>query len=227
MTIAQSVSLKINAMNTIKQLRKYLKITQTELAEKIGVTMHSVQNWENGRAVPSIATYEVIAEIFGANKNWLLTGEGEMISDAQTTNAQCAQTEEYRFFPDVYASAGNGYINTIEEYETVVVDNRIAKLIGLPCAVEIIRVYGDSMEPKYRSGDWIFIDRHVTGFKMEGIYAIMLEGVLMVKYLQKIPGGVRIHSLNGEYKDIDYIFAEQPEDCLSVVGLVKGAITFN
>ena len=37
----------------IKALRKRLGLTQTQMADKIGVTKTSVLNWENGIAKPS------------------------------------------------------------------------------------------------------------------------------------------------------------------------------
>ncbi len=67
-------------MNNIKELRLKLGLTQIEFAKKINVTSKTVQNWEHGKAVPSIPTLTSIAEIFGANRNWLLTGEGDMFA---------------------------------------------------------------------------------------------------------------------------------------------------
>lgn len=39
--------------NLIKQIRAYLNISQTELAEQLNVTFTTVNRWENGRAVPN------------------------------------------------------------------------------------------------------------------------------------------------------------------------------
>ena len=39
--------------NLIKQIRTYLNISQTELAEQLNVTFTTVNRWENGRAVPN------------------------------------------------------------------------------------------------------------------------------------------------------------------------------
>ena len=38
----------------IKKLRKRLKLNQTQLAEKLGVTKTTVLNWENKHARPSM-----------------------------------------------------------------------------------------------------------------------------------------------------------------------------
>ena len=39
--------------NLIKQIRTYLNISQTELAEQLNVTFTTVNRWENGRALPN------------------------------------------------------------------------------------------------------------------------------------------------------------------------------
>ena len=37
----------------IKSIREYLWLSQTEFADKIGVTFATVNRWENGRAIPT------------------------------------------------------------------------------------------------------------------------------------------------------------------------------
>ena len=37
----------------IKSIREYLGLSQTEFADKIGVTFATVNRWENGRAIPT------------------------------------------------------------------------------------------------------------------------------------------------------------------------------
>jgi phage repressor protein C with HTH and peptisase S24 domain len=84
------------------------------------------------------------------------------------------------------------------------------------------------MQPKYGDHDLIFVDRSDNMFTSEGIYAILYEGTLMVKYLMRIKNGVRIRSLNRElYDDIDFELNEFNSDTVVIVGRVRGAITFN
>lgn len=47
----------------IKQIRSHLALSQTELAEKLGVTFATVNRWENGRAVPNKLAQTRIFEI--------------------------------------------------------------------------------------------------------------------------------------------------------------------
>ena len=51
----------------IRQLRFKAKLTQEQLAEKLGVGAQSVSKWENAVAMPDITTLPLLAEIFGVS----------------------------------------------------------------------------------------------------------------------------------------------------------------
>ncbi len=55
--------------------RKDAKMTQQELAEKLGVTDKSVGNWENGRNMPDLSLFKPLCDILGITINELLSGE--------------------------------------------------------------------------------------------------------------------------------------------------------
>lgn len=59
----------------IAKLRKEKKITQSELAEKLGVTDRSVSNWENGKNMPDLSLFKPLCEILGISINELMSGE--------------------------------------------------------------------------------------------------------------------------------------------------------
>ena len=65
--------------NRIKQLREKLGLSQIEFAKRIGVTNQTVSLWENGK-VPLLenSRYRIERE-FNVNRQWLETGEGEMM----------------------------------------------------------------------------------------------------------------------------------------------------
>lgn len=58
----------------ILECRKERKITQSELAEKLGVTDKSVSNWENGRNLPDASLYEPLCDVLGISINELISG---------------------------------------------------------------------------------------------------------------------------------------------------------
>lgn len=59
----------------ILECRKEKKLTQTELAEKLGVTDKSVSNWENGRNMPDLSLFKPLCEILDIFINDLISGE--------------------------------------------------------------------------------------------------------------------------------------------------------
>ena len=59
----------------IAKCRKDKKMTQSELAEKLGVTDKSIGNWENGRNMPDLSLFKPLCDELGITINDLLSGE--------------------------------------------------------------------------------------------------------------------------------------------------------
>lgn len=59
----------------ITECRKRKKLTQRELAEKLGVTDRSVSNWENGVCLPDAGLYRPLCDILEISINELFAGE--------------------------------------------------------------------------------------------------------------------------------------------------------
>lgn len=59
----------------IAENRKLKKMTQVELAEKLGVSDRSVSKWENGRCMPDLSLFEPLCEELGITINEFLSGE--------------------------------------------------------------------------------------------------------------------------------------------------------
>ena len=59
----------------ILECRKEKNLTQTELAEKLGVTDKSISNWENGRNMPDLSLFRPLCEILDISINDLISGE--------------------------------------------------------------------------------------------------------------------------------------------------------
>lgn len=59
----------------ICNLRKQKKLTQYELALKLGVTEKSVSNWENGRNMPDLSLFKPLCDELDISMNELMSGE--------------------------------------------------------------------------------------------------------------------------------------------------------
>lgn len=71
----------------IRESRSKATLTQTALADRLGVTQSTVNRWESGRHDPSRETALHIAEALGVNAIWLETGE-ERIADPADSLAE-------------------------------------------------------------------------------------------------------------------------------------------
>lgn len=59
----------------IAECRKNKKMTQQELAEKLGVSDRTVGNWENGRNMPDLSLFKPLCYELGISMNDLMSGE--------------------------------------------------------------------------------------------------------------------------------------------------------
>ncbi len=59
---------------SIKELREKNKMTQLQLAEKLGVSDKTISKWETGKGYPDITLLEPIAKVFGISLTELISG---------------------------------------------------------------------------------------------------------------------------------------------------------
>ena len=61
--------------NTIKQLRENRNLTQSALADRIGVSSKTVSKWETARGLPDITLLQPLAQALGISVMELMNGE--------------------------------------------------------------------------------------------------------------------------------------------------------
>jgi phage repressor protein C with HTH and peptisase S24 domain len=102
------------------------------------------------------------------------------------------------------ASAGRGAFLEAEEVEGVLALNRglvRSELHAQPDQLSALYIRGDSMEPMLRSGDVAVIDHSQVQERTDGVYVLRINGSLLVKSLQWLPGGrLRVKSENPAYE---------------------------
>lgn len=123
-----------------------------------------------------------------ADKPATTKGEGDAVA------ALFRDEMKLTIYTDVRAAAGDGYINYDDQprQELRIPRHFITQIVGfmLPREVGIIFIDGDSMSPTLRDGDMIIYEpiRSVPA-SMGGMYVLMIDGELIAKRVQKIPGG--------------------------------------
>lgn len=60
---------------TIRELREKRKLTQAELAEKIGVSSKTISKWETAKGLPDISLLQPLAQALGISVIELMNGE--------------------------------------------------------------------------------------------------------------------------------------------------------
>lgn len=112
----------------------------------------------------------------------------------------------YTYIPllDVAAQAGAGRVVETEAVVDVLAfkeDWIRQELRKSPDDLRLIYVDGDSMEPDLRSGDIVLVDHTDTSARRDGVYVMRMDGALLVKQLQRLPGGgIKAVSRNASYE---------------------------
>lgn len=70
----------------IKYIREINKLSQEEFGKRIGITKASVSRIESGVNNPSSQTLILICQEFGINKEWLESGEGDILNNLDATD---------------------------------------------------------------------------------------------------------------------------------------------
>lgn len=87
----------------IKEVRRWSGLTQTQFADRIGLTMSSISQTERGIINPTKQTLALICKEFNVNKVWLETGEGpieppDMDPVAEVVSSVIAEGSENPFY---------------------------------------------------------------------------------------------------------------------------------
>lgn len=67
----------------ISKIRETFGLTQEEFGERIELGRSHVSLLEGGKRSPSDLAISSICRVYGVNRNWLATGEGEMFGGTQ------------------------------------------------------------------------------------------------------------------------------------------------
>jgi phage repressor protein C with HTH and peptisase S24 domain len=183
----------INKRITIS--RKSKGFTQKILAERLNISLPTMNHYETGKRIPGSDLLARLAEVVECDAGWLLTG---VETNAKYLEASPNPTdpimEDFVLVPryNIEASAGGGSMVHSEQ----IVDHLafktdwVYKELGTdPKNLLLIHSIGDSMEPTIRSGDLLLVDRKKSQVKGDGIYLINLADGLMVKRVEWLLGG--------------------------------------
>lgn len=216
----------------IKQARLAKKLTQAELADMLGVTPQSVQQWESSTE-PKKSRLVALASILDADVNWLLFGGiirkeiGQVLPESEwatitlwdsITALDCDEVE-VPFLKDIEFACGNGrYTDVNYNGFKLRFSKATLRRIGAPTNGSTIVCFpakGDSMEPVIPNGAAIAVDVSNKKIIDGKVYVIEQDRLKRLKCLYRRPRGkLLIRSYNrDEYED-----EIADEDQVSIIG---------
>jgi phage repressor protein C with HTH and peptisase S24 domain len=192
-----------------------------------------VRKWRDGISDPSREHLIALSDATGVNLLWLATGKGPMKGEAAPSEYTPPYAAEkpagYVAIPlfDVSAAAGAGRVVAHEEAVDVLHFKESwirQELRASPSDLLLIHVDGESMEPTLRPGDVILVDRRADKPNREGVYILRMDGMLLVKRVQAMPGGVlKVSSDNTAYAPFEVRLAEIEGQDFAIIGRVVWA----
>lgn len=206
--------------NKIKELRLLKNMTQSDLADLLKTTKQTIGRYENGSRRANQDTLFELADIFGKNIDDFFPKEDNSSSTKTILNNIFNKLEEPRQDKVVaYAKSElddqNKVVN-MKDYTYDYFDNAVSagtgqyigtsqrETITLPVEFDadyVVPVNGNSMEPEYYDGDYIFIESTVNVSDGE-IGVFEYYGDTYVKQLILEDDHAYLHSLNKRYKDM-------------------------
>lgn len=203
--------------------RKKRDLKQQDIADKLKVTLGAASNYEN-RGIGQFNAMQQAKKL-----GWDFPGM-EHIRDKYLGGRPAAlialeqNEEDETTIPLTSAAASMGFGLQSDEYEVLSKVNVSRPWLATKTTsknLALLPVTGRSMEPTYRSGDTLLVDRSIFSFDRDGVYAFRSPGGLFVKRITlKVMGGVTVSSDNPEYKDQE-LEDHELED-VQVLGLVVG-----
>ena len=215
----------------LKARRKELKLTQREIAEKLGISFQAYSAWERGIKEPSKEKVFQLENILKVPKGYFtqieivrlyhsLSKQGRekvvlyarnlaQEEQAQKVTAMPERLYEYRVYERMSAGIGASVYDD-QNFDTVYFNEELAHDFAS-------WVSGDSMEPKYQNGSVALIRE--TGFDYDGaVYAVVCNNQTYIKRVYREENGLRLVSINPKYKDIFISYEEDPR----IVGIIVG-----
>lgn len=187
------------------------------VAEAMNMSFDELFNMLEDNQIISIGTDDIVKKIndvsiqLNADRQTKVYNYAEQQLDEQNkvVNFSDYIQEEVKFYGSV--SAGTGLYLDDEQVETISFE-----VNTIPNGTDFcLKVNGDSMEPTFNNGDYVFIKRE-TDFRNGSIGVVIVNGEAYLKKIYITDNSIKLVSLNKKYKDITVT----QDDNLKYVGTV-------
>jgi len=204
----------MNLGKNLRALRKFHKLTQSDLANAIGYnTFSTVQKWEDGTTYPRLDTLMKLTAYFGVNIDTLISGNVEYLFNNS------------KAIPIVgIVKGGYGYYPRQELYGHEYVKEDEAK----GAEYFYLKVVGDSMiDARIMPGDIAYIRSQNTIESNQIAVVLTSDDEVTLKEVVLTSKGMYLKAKNKKYQDVFYSNEEIIENNIRILGkLIHVKINF-
>lgn len=191
-------------MNNLKSARKAKGLTQTQVADYIGLSQGSYSGWESGKTKIDSVSLARLADLFDTTVDYLLG------------NSPVGRETAVRIpvLGEVAAGIPIEAVTDIVDYEEI--DAAIAstgEFFGL-------RIKGASMEPRMRDGDVVIVRKQDDADTGDTAVVLVNGDSATVKKIKKGPDGISLIPTNPAYDPLYYTAAEVERLPVRIIGRV-------
>ncbi|AJX21796.1 peptidase S24-like family protein [Burkholderia pseudomallei MSHR5596] len=199
-----------------------------------------LRRYIKGESKPPFEVIANLARAAGAGLDWVAFGDAAPAAsgahtdalrsevpqavDVRDTLGNAVDVSEFVFIPryNVKAAAGHGQAVTDETLKHTMAFRRYwieNYLHACPTDLSVLSVKGDSLQGVLNDRDVILIDRSQTTGSA-GLYVLRIDGDVIVKTLQRLPGGIlKVSSANTAYEPFEVNMVQPPSD-FEIIGRV-------
>lgn len=202
--------------DVLKSLRKAAHLSQSQLAEKLGLAPSTVGNYEQGTRIPDYETLELIADFFNVNMD-LLFDRSEIRKELKYP----VISDSIVSFPIIGELAAG--------YEHIAMEDWSGETIEIPESYLkgrkredylVLSVKGDSMYPHYQNGDKVLILKQDCINESGDIAAVIYDGeYATLKKVEYKKDAVRLVPLNPEYMPREIVGADLEQ--FKIIGIPR------
>lgn len=193
-------------------------LNKTALADALGIKPAKFSEILNERMLAGSDIMGTLCGTFGISSRWILTGDGDMCASEPIITGERKPLGIPLLPVDAVAGVLSGNDMQVMDYDCEYFD--VPTFKG---AEFLIRVSGDSMQPKYYSGDIVACKRLPidTFFQWNRVYVIGSEQGVILKRVRQGSDAVHITLVS---ENTDYAPFELPLNKVHSIALVVGVV---
>lgn len=187
------------------------KILDKDIAIALNI---NYDNFRKQKARNKIPYYEIMSFLAKRNIsiNWFFFNQLPETLIENTSNYIILKYQR-----NIIGSAGAGALNYEINTEPLIIDKQLLDYINSSYKyTEIIKVFGDSMNPLIKDNCLIFVDTSIKDINDKHIYVVNMNGEIFIKQIRVKKDYYHLKSINKEYEDI------KVKEDLVLIGKVTG-----